>query len=167
MADEDVLYDPLDDEYGGIFGVEPDSPLDEVDMDEVIATLMGRARTSRKEDESLRALKRHLHTHPIYAEKLERKERRLREIVLQAAEYGLREMLEKALPVLRRVYDTHSLQTGGLLDFYDEWVRQFTVRTCSLLIQVSLFHKRIQRLLRIMVLVYDCAVVCVVSELVS
>ena len=123
MAD-DYLHNQFDDVYGGILG-QPNSPLDEMDVDELIAALIGGARPllhAREEDKSLRALKKHLRTHPHDAAELERREGRLRTIVLQAAEHGFQEALKKALPVLRRMYETHPLRTDRVFDFHDDRV---------------------------------------------
>ena len=131
MAD-DMFDEPSDEEADNIYDLHDfsddeadqydfDQPLDEA-VDELIASPPEEDRPKqhvRKEDESL---KRNLPAHSHDAAELERREERLRTIFLKAAKYGLPELLEKALPVLRRMYDTRPKQTDRFLDFHDNRV---------------------------------------------
>ena len=80
--------------------------------------------SSSFEDESrIKYLRAHQHD----AEELERKEKQLRKIVLQAAKHGYLETLQKALPVLRKMLEIHPSwrilqQTDRPLDFHDDRV---------------------------------------------
>lgn len=130
-SDEEVemdLYDfdLPDDEVDQYDFDQPDSPPDEtVGPDESIASPLEEARPTLhagKEGESLDAPKTYLPTHSYAAAELRRKKKRLRSIFLRAAKYGLRELLEKAFPVLRRMYETRPKETDRLLDFHDDQV---------------------------------------------
>lgn len=104
---------------------EPDEEEDQYNVDSPPNEAVEVVRPSlhvRKVDESQGGKKRHLTTHSHDSAELERREKRLRTIFLQAAKYGYRELLEKALPVLRRMYETHPKKTGRLLDFHGDRV---------------------------------------------